>query len=113
MRLAPTGTRRSLVDRWSASGPQAGTFIPGEWSSRPTGLINPTPVIHGCDPCSRPCGSLPPAQLGGNEPEDAFDGVGVVFDAELVRDREQQGVGSLDRRVAGELLDEDVGFRGV
>jgi nucleoside-diphosphate-sugar epimerase len=33
-----------------------------------------------------PC-RLPPAQFRGYEPEDAFDGVGVVLDAELVRDR--------------------------
>jgi hypothetical protein len=39
--------------------------------------------------------------------------VGVVLDAELVRDGEEQGVGRLDRRVLGQLPDEDVGLRGI
>jgi hypothetical protein len=53
---------------------------------------------------------LPPAELRGHEPEDALDGVSVVLDSELVRNGQQQRVGGLDRGVAGELLDEDVGL---
>ncbi len=39
--------------------------------------------------------------------------MGVVLDAKLVRDRQQERVRRLDRRVRGELLDKDVGLRGV
>jgi len=64
----------------------------------------------------RPVGRLallPPAELRGHKPEDALDGVSVVLDSELVRNGQQQRVGSLDRGVAGELLDEDVRFRRI
>ena len=43
----------------------------------------------------------------------ALDDVGVVVDAELVRDGEQQGVGRGDRLVLGQLLDQLVGLGGV
>src|SRR5450755_2748933 len=56
---------------------------------------------------------LPPAKIRCYELENALDRVGVVLDAELVRDSQQQRVGGLDRRVPGELLHEDVGFCGV
>ena len=39
--------------------------------------------------------------------------MGVVLDAELVGHREQQRVGRLDRRVLGQLRDEDIGLRGI
>jgi hypothetical protein len=39
--------------------------------------------------------------------------VGVVLDAELVRDRQQERVRGLDRGVLGELLDEHIGLRRV
>src|SRR5690349_7980180 len=57
--------------------------------------------------------ALPPAELRRDVLQDALHGVGVVLHAELVWDREQQRVGRLDRRVLGELLDEDVGLRSV
>ena len=56
---------------------------------------------------------LAPAEPRRHVLQDALDRVGVVLDAELVRDREQQRVGRLDRRVPCELLDEDVRLRGV
>src|SRR4051812_12600622 len=70
--------------------------------------------IARCSFLPRSCLSrLPPAELRRDEPEDALDRVGVVLDAELVRDRQEQRVGGLDRRVSRELADEDVGLRGV
>ena len=44
---------------------------------------------------------------------DAVEEVGVVVDAELVGDGEQQGVGGGDRFVVGEFLDQLLGLSGV
>src|SRR5690242_165999 len=54
-----------------------------------------------------------PAELRGHVLEDALDGVGVVLDAELVRDRQQERVGGLDRGVLPELIDQLLRLRGV
>ena len=45
--------------------------------------------------------------------EDRLEQVGVVVDAQLVRHREQHRVGLGDRRVLGELFDEDIGLSRV
>src|SRR4051812_561030 len=50
-----------------------------------------------------PC--LPPAEGGRHVSEDAVDDVGVVVDAELVGDGEQQGAGGCDRLVLLQPLD--------
>src|SRR4051794_25880283 len=54
-----------------------------------------------------------PAELRRDVPDDAFQQVRVVVDAELVRDRQQQCVRSGDRLVPGEILDELVDLPGV
>src|SRR5258705_1430150 len=54
-----------------------------------------------------------PAEFGSDVLEDAFEHVGVVVHAQLIRDREEQRIGRRDGLVAGERLDEDVGLRGV
>jgi AcrR family transcriptional regulator len=51
---------------------------------------------------------LPPAERRRHVGEDAVDDVGVVVDAELVRHGEQQRVGSCDRLVLLELLDQHI-----
>ncbi len=56
---------------------------------------------------------LPPTQAQGYVLEDRLDGMGVVVDAELIGDGEQEGVGGGDRLVLLELGDEGVGLGGV
>ena len=63
--------------------------------SRRRGVAPPIP--------GRP-GRLAPAELRGDVLEDALDRVGVVLDAELVRDRQQERVRRLDRRVPASCL---------
>jgi hypothetical protein len=55
----------------------------------------------------------PPAELRRDVPQDALDGVGVVVDAELVRNGEQDRVGRGDGRVRRQLPDENLGLGGV
>jgi hypothetical protein len=45
--------------------------------------------------------------------EDRFDDVGIVVDAELVRDRQQQRIGFGDGFVLLELRDEGVRLGGI
>ena len=54
-----------------------------------------------------------PAELRGDKREDAPDGVGVVVDAQLVRDGQEQRVGGGDGLVLGELFDQHIGLGGV
>jgi hypothetical protein len=56
---------------------------------------------------------LPPAEGGGDVLEDRLDDVGVVLDAELVGDGQQQRVGGSDGLVLLQLLNEDVRLRGI
>src|SRR5215813_1754806 len=58
-------------------------------------------------------GGSAPADLRGNVLEDALDGVRVVVHTQLVRDSQEQRIGSGDGFVPGELFDQDVGLRGV
>ena len=51
-------------------------------------------------------GTSAPAETRSDVSEDRLEDVGVVLDAELVRDRQQHGVGGRDRLVAGQLLDQ-------
>jgi hypothetical protein len=48
---------------------------------------------------SRACEALPPAQVRRDVLEDALDCMGVVLDAELVRDRQKERVRGLDSGV--------------
>src|SRR5216684_1113131 len=59
------------------------------------------------------CGGSAPAEVRSDVLEDAFEHVGVVVHTQLVRDREEQRIGRLDRLVAREFFDQHVGFRGV
>src|SRR5215831_3352447 len=54
-----------------------------------------------------------PAELGGDELQDAADRVGVVLHAQLVRDGQEQRVGGGDGLVRGELFDQHIGLGGV
>src|SRR5688572_32194145 len=54
-----------------------------------------------------------PAEFRGDVLEDALDGVGVVFDAQLVWDSQEQRVGGGDCFVLGKLFDQHVGLGGV
>src|SRR5258706_20710 len=63
--------------------------------------------------CGRSCSRSAPAECRSDVLEDAFEHVGVVVHAQLIRDREEQRIGRRDGLVAGERLDEDVGLRGV
>src|SRR5690349_4466321 len=63
--------------------------------------------------CGRPCWRSAPAESRSDVLEDTFEHVGVVVHAQLIRDREEQCIGRRDGLVAGERLDERVGFRGV
>src|SRR5262245_7947865 len=54
-----------------------------------------------------------PAEFWSDVLEDVFERVGVVVHTQLVRDREQQRIGHLDRLVARQFFDQHVGFRGV
>ena len=54
-----------------------------------------------------------PAELRGEVSQDAVEEAGVVVDAELVGDGEEQGVGGGDRLVVGEFLHQLLGLAGV
>ena len=45
--------------------------------------------------------------------EDRLDDVGVIVDAELIRDGQEHGVGLSDRFVFCELLKQNIGLGGV
>src|SRR3954452_14510108 len=55
----------------------------------------------------------PPAEAWRDVAEQGLDEVGVVVDAELVGDREQEGVGRGDGLVLRELLDQRLRLTGV
>jgi len=54
-----------------------------------------------------------PAEFRSDVLEDAVEYVSVVVHTQLVRDREEQRIGHLDRLVGREFFDQHVGFRGV
>src|SRR5437899_1991623 len=54
-----------------------------------------------------------PAEFRSDVLEDAFEHVGVVVHTQLVRDREEQRIGRLDRLVAREFFGQHVGFCGI
>ena len=58
-------------------------------------------------------GRSAPAEGGRDVPQDGLEDVGVVVDAELVGDREEQRVRLRDRLVGLELGDQSVGLGGV
>src|SRR3954466_12132774 len=62
--------------------------------------------------CWRPT-TLPPTERGSHVGEDSLDHVGVVVDAELVGDGQEQGVGFGNSLVLSQLLRQRVGFVGV
>src|SRR5690606_18449839 len=55
----------------------------------------------------------PPAEGGGDERDDALEHPGVVVDAQLIGHCDENRIGLLDGRVAGELLDERIRFPDV
>ena len=55
----------------------------------------------------------PPSERRRDVGQDRFDHMGVVVDAELVGDGQQQRVGLGDRFVLLQLLDQDIGLGGV
>src|SRR5436190_20833902 len=54
-----------------------------------------------------------PSELRGDVFEDAPDGVNVIVHAQLVRDGQEQRVGSGDGLIGRELFDQDMGLSGV
>ena len=54
-----------------------------------------------------------PTQGRGDVGQDRLDDMGIIVDAELVRNRQQQRVGFGDRLVGAELLDQPVGLVGI
>src|SRR5690606_9875289 len=70
------------------------------------------PLRRSANASIAPAGSAPP-ELRRHVLQYALDDVRVVLDAELIRHREQQGVGRRDCLVLRELLHEHVGLGGV
>src|SRR5690606_8468599 len=75
-------------------------------------------TVSRCSPIAPPChveGWRPsaPPQGGGEMGQHRLQHVGVVVDAELVRDGDEQRVGGGDRLVLGKLLDQPVRLAGV
>ena len=58
-------------------------------------------------------GRSAPAELGSHVLQDRLDRVGVVRDAELIRNGQEQRVRGLDRRVLGQLPHENIRLGGV
>src|SRR5574337_1056404 len=106
-RSAAAACWRAARERWAAtSGPATGSaFRSSAWAGW---RLRSSSV--------RPCGADPesaPAELRGDVAQDALDDVGVVVDAELVGDRQEQRVGGGDGRVGRQLPDESIRLRGV
>ena len=54
-----------------------------------------------------------PAEFRSDVPEDAVEHVGVVVHIQLVRDREEHGIGHPESLIGRESFDQHVGFSGV
>src|SRR5690349_15538352 len=66
-----------------------------------------------CGPYNNGLSCSPPAERRRDLGQDRLDDMGIVGDAELVGDGEEQRIGLSDRFVLLELLDEHLGLRGI